>query len=419
MKRLPILLFAILAVLNSYGQQITLSGKVIDQETGEGLPYANVVLLKEFTGVITIETGEFRLSVPQTAKNDSVQFSFIGYGTKRLAVKDMIGQENIISLPKSAFMLAEVVVGLQMTAKDYVLAAYRSIPQNYYREDKAILATADYYGFTVENGKCIKYEEAVCSTHVPSRNDTLKPSTLILHAREDNNVSEMQLNQYWLQKKKKIEEEARDAIGELFTMMGSYVPAFNKDEVRAGEFSSEKEIQSTEFTLEGTIEYEGMQLVVVSDEGSGLGISAVTKCYIDKSSYAFVFIEREVIVPKYLFSILYTALKLKGNGIRISTRTQYRKTGDKWDIFSKNQNVSYQFSTKKRSSGVEFTANFVAESSLIVTSIEETDSGPFPLDVRYSLGKGSLAEQAQNQDPTFWDTYKPLRPKKFEEALNK
>jgi len=417
MKRLPILLFAILAVINSYGQQITLSGKVIDQETGEGLFAVNVVLLKEFTGVITIETGEFRLSVPQTAKNDSVQFSFIGYGTKRLAVKDMIGQQNIISLPKSAFMLDEaVVVGLPMSAKDYILAAYRHIPDNYFREDKSMLITADYYSFMVENDKCVKYEEAVCSMHIPAINkDTLPPSTLIVHAREDKNVVEQQLMQYYPQKKKNGDTSPADFLCILFQR--DYVPAFDQYEVRGELFSSEKEIKSTKFTLEGVVEYNGMELLVISAKQPLAGIN--TYYYIDKDSYAFVFIEEELVVPKGLFSLVYTGMKLKGNGFVFSNRTQYCKVGDKWDIASKQQNMTYQLTTKRRSSGVELTFNYVVESALVAISREETDQQPYSEEIRYNKDKGSLVEQAQNQDPTFWDTYKPLRPKKFEEALNK
>ena len=64
--------------------QITVSGKVTDQESGEGLPGVNVLIEgKSVVGTISDANGNYRLEVPSDA---TLVFSFIGYVTERVKV---------------------------------------------------------------------------------------------------------------------------------------------------------------------------------------------------------------------------------------------------------------------------------------------------------------------------------------------
>ena len=107
MKKL-ILLFVLTFSLSTYAQldknKIAkpgiVSGKVIDQQTKEALPYVNIVILdiakKIITGGITDFEGNFRVkNIPEGTSLIEVQF--IGYKTysKELSVKNNKNKINL------------------------------------------------------------------------------------------------------------------------------------------------------------------------------------------------------------------------------------------------------------------------------------------------------------------------------------
>ena len=100
-------IFAILLLISAgqlFGQQITISGKVSDQQDYP-LPGANVTIKGTTTGNITDLEGNYTISADQ---NDVLVFSYIGYAVKEVPVN----RQTIINvvLQESAESLEEVVV---------------------------------------------------------------------------------------------------------------------------------------------------------------------------------------------------------------------------------------------------------------------------------------------------------------------
>ncbi|HWA33565.1 MAG TPA: TonB-dependent receptor plug domain-containing protein, partial [Cyclobacteriaceae bacterium] len=86
-------------------QQISVSGKVISAEDGQGMPGINIVVKGTNTGSVTDVNGAYRVNAPQ---DGSLIFSFIGFETQEIK----IGQRAVIDVvmkpdPKQ---LEEVVV---------------------------------------------------------------------------------------------------------------------------------------------------------------------------------------------------------------------------------------------------------------------------------------------------------------------
>ena len=75
----------------------TLSGTVIDQETKETVPFANV-LIGDSYGVITNSEGKFEIAIDQFKPSDSLVFSFLGYARQAIAIKDF-PQDKIYLTP--------------------------------------------------------------------------------------------------------------------------------------------------------------------------------------------------------------------------------------------------------------------------------------------------------------------------------
>ena len=113
---------------NLYSQDI--SGKVIDQETKEPIPYVSI-LLNDNEGGISNEEGDFSITTPRhVLKNDSVYFSSIGYKTKAVLIQKL---KNItISLEPEILQLSNVYIsGQKLTAAEIIDKLKNNIVKNY------------------------------------------------------------------------------------------------------------------------------------------------------------------------------------------------------------------------------------------------------------------------------------------------
>ncbi|MBK6265009.1 TonB-dependent receptor [Marivirga sp. S37H4] len=106
MKKILLTCFMLVFVLYAWAQDRTVSGKVTDADTGEGLPGVNVLLKGTGTGVNTDLDGNYKISVP--SDGGTLVFSFIGMAKQEVSV----GARSIVDVQMSTDVqqLSEVVV---------------------------------------------------------------------------------------------------------------------------------------------------------------------------------------------------------------------------------------------------------------------------------------------------------------------
>ena len=102
------LIVLLLVVTTSFAQQKMLSGTVTDYETGEPIPFVNIIIKHTTTGTMTDTLGRFRLQFPTLT--DTLHFTAIGYKTvdKLLPREDM--QTIQINMQPETFDISEVQV---------------------------------------------------------------------------------------------------------------------------------------------------------------------------------------------------------------------------------------------------------------------------------------------------------------------
>ena len=104
--------------------QITrVRGTVLDFDSGEPVPFANVVFPNTNIGTITDFDGSFSIQTVQ--KVDSVQATYLGYKTAGIAIVPGKDQEVNIRLKHSSFALLEVVVTADPDEKEKENPAHR------------------------------------------------------------------------------------------------------------------------------------------------------------------------------------------------------------------------------------------------------------------------------------------------------
>jgi len=109
-RLLVCILFNLLIVSCAFAQNATLKGQMTDSGNSESLPFANVIVGDQGTGVNTDLDGNYEISLP--AGNHKVTFSFVGYDDVVKQVTLAAGEEKVldIAMGAGAELLEQVVV---------------------------------------------------------------------------------------------------------------------------------------------------------------------------------------------------------------------------------------------------------------------------------------------------------------------
>ena len=128
------LLFLLILTLPVVGrsQNVTISARIVDKETGEALGFASVGIKGVPIGTISNGAGEFDFHFPAEHRNDILVVSMMGYKNFESPVWSMLdNQQTIIQLEKSAIELQEIVVSDTLKGGDVLRIALSRIAQNY------------------------------------------------------------------------------------------------------------------------------------------------------------------------------------------------------------------------------------------------------------------------------------------------
>lgn len=102
-------LFVLLAIpFSVVGQQSTIQGKVVGDETGEPLVNANILIKGQDKGTVTNLNGEFSLTVNQSDQI-TLEISYVGFQAKEVTVTNLNKSLNV-SLKRTAIPGQEVVI---------------------------------------------------------------------------------------------------------------------------------------------------------------------------------------------------------------------------------------------------------------------------------------------------------------------
>ena len=125
------------------GQQTVLSGKITNADTGDPIPFANVIVTGSTIGTTTDFSGYFNLTTSETL--DSISVSYIGYNTKTKPVN--VNEHQIIN-----FQLKEHIQNLDevvfMAEENPAFAILRNVVRNKAKNDKRSLSAYQYESYT-------------------------------------------------------------------------------------------------------------------------------------------------------------------------------------------------------------------------------------------------------------------------------
>ena len=107
----------------AYAQNINVSGKVTDAQTGEGVPFASIQVKGTMSGTSTDADGNYTISVP---KNAILVFSSIGYLNQEAAVEGRT-TVNILLAPDTESIEETVVIAYGTAKRESVTGAISTV----------------------------------------------------------------------------------------------------------------------------------------------------------------------------------------------------------------------------------------------------------------------------------------------------
>jgi hypothetical protein len=117
--------------------QIALKIQLLDSITKKPIEFVNVGVLSKGIGTVSNENGLFQLNLPDSLKENELKFSCIGYESKKIIIKKLVGLNTLLIKP-SAINLAEIKVVVKRNPK------YKTLGND--TKTKSIIA-----GFTSNN----------------------------------------------------------------------------------------------------------------------------------------------------------------------------------------------------------------------------------------------------------------------------
>lgn len=108
MNRLFLFISVFCLFSNTYAQVTRIRGKVIDKDTKEPIPFANVAFVKTTIGTTSDFDGNFFIETRYAS--DSLTASYVGYKAEKIKIKKRAYQEVLLELQSDNIALEEVVI---------------------------------------------------------------------------------------------------------------------------------------------------------------------------------------------------------------------------------------------------------------------------------------------------------------------
>ena len=111
MKRFFSVLFFLLLVIIVYGEPITIKGRILDAQTREPIPYANIAIVEVQKGTTSLGNGQFALIVDRVDIKGNLNISCLNYADRIIPLSSFVEDKELdILLEPILYDIPEVVI---------------------------------------------------------------------------------------------------------------------------------------------------------------------------------------------------------------------------------------------------------------------------------------------------------------------
>ena len=154
----------------STGKVKYITGKIIDDETSEPLPFATLAIKNKSKGTVTNNNGDFGMKITSDLFNDTLSVSYMGYEGRAIPVRKAFGNNLTISMKKEFISIPEIIIKSQ-NPQEILYKTLKSISKNY--GNTPAFMTGFYREGVMRKSELQTYSEAILQIYKSAYSGTL------------------------------------------------------------------------------------------------------------------------------------------------------------------------------------------------------------------------------------------------------
>lgn len=373
-----------------------ITGKIIDVETREPLPFATVGLKNKGKGTVSNINGEFGLKITPDFLNDTLSVSYLGYLRKEITVRNSFKSDFTVSMKREYISIPEIIIRNQ-NPLDIIVHAYKSIARNYGNSPAAM--TGFYREGVMKKTELQTYSEAILQIYKSSYSGSLLGDQIkVYKSRKLENLNRHDTLAIRLKAGLStcLELDGAKNIFDFLNNTNDYsyrltdIVTYDDETAYAIEFEQHSDVELPLF--KGTI-------------------------YINTVDYGILNAEFEI-NPKYIQKMRSSFISTTSHGFNtwptaVNYSVSYRKMGNRYFLTHVRGDLIFTSSQKQKLFRSQFKVFFelaITETSLTnVSRFEREEVAPV-----HSIFSNTII----NYDPQFWGNQDFLRPEEnLQQAL--
>ncbi len=395
-------LFYILLLLfqNSFSQNITINGRVLNDSTDTPLLYANVAIKGYPIGVSTNEAGEFSFHVPVENNNDTLIVSAIGYKSYECAVNEIPQIDSmVIFLKEQIYELQNVIVFPEEQLKEIIRNVTKNIKKNYPK--RKCLLNVFYRELVLKDKSYTRLIEAAIDIQKPGINSEIGNFVRINELRKSNNYIEYN----W---KSKLFNKINGERNQMYSVLATDIIKHHDKSYTTKHIFTNDFIKNYDFVLENVTMIDSVRIFEIrffdkkfyGELGGSFNAIENHRISVREDNYA-------VIKYTFKFQFVKNFEKLKTVNFEdncfVSHSVYYKEFKGKYYpyLFDYMSLVIAKFADKNTGKGKQYT-----KATLLINNIITKRSEYEKVKEKFSSPKDvELYKQDYKYNKAFWDNY--------------
>jgi len=163
-----------------------ITGTILDDASGEPLPFATIGLKNIGRGTVTNTGGGFGLKIAPDYLNDTLLVSYLGYMGREIPVMQALGNNFTIRMTREFISIPEIIIRTQVP-QEIIYKSYSAISRNY--GNSPALLTGFYREVVMKKQELQTYSEAIISIYKSAYTGSLFGDQIkVLKSRKIENV---------------------------------------------------------------------------------------------------------------------------------------------------------------------------------------------------------------------------------------
>ncbi|MGC1390940.1 MAG: carboxypeptidase-like regulatory domain-containing protein [Bacteroidales bacterium] len=369
---------------------IYITGKIVDDETSEPLPFATIALKNKGKGTVTNNNGNFGMKISSDQSADTLSISYLGYSMREIPVKKAFGNNLTISMKREFVSIPEIIIKNQ-NPQEIISKALKAIPHNYGNSPSSM--TGFYREGVLKKAELQTYSEAILQIYKSAYSGTFFGDQIKVY------------------KSRKIENtDRRDTLAiRLKAGLGTCLELDGAK--NTFDFISRESMADYSYRMTDIVTFDDEDAYAIEfeqHENVDLPLFRGT-IYINTVDFGIVNAEFEI-NPKLIHKMKDSFITNPSHGfntwpVSVKYSVSYRKINNRYYLNHVRGDLIFSSSKKKKLFNTQFKVFFelaITETKLTnVTRFDREELAPI-----YSI----FSKTIQNYDPQFWGNQDFLRP---------